>query len=74
MNIDDMNPEELEQLYLDLIDPARLITFFEDDEEFIEWVQMGEDQDLVWTLRAFEKEELYHHCGLIKNEIEHRKV
>ena len=74
MNIDDMNPEELEQLYLDLIDPARLITFFEDDEEFIEWVQMGEDQDLVWTLRAFEKAELYHHCGLIKNEIEHRKV
>ena len=33
-----MNPEELEQLYLDLIDPARLITFFENDKEFIEWV------------------------------------
>jgi hypothetical protein len=64
-----MDNNEIEQIYLDLIRPSVLITAFNNDQEFIDWLKIGDVVEMKWALKAFEREELYHHCNLIKKEI-----
>ena len=62
--------EKLEKMYLDLIHPKKLIEHFETDEDFIEWLRIGSVEEMSWALKAFENEELYKYCKIIKDEIE----
>jgi hypothetical protein len=62
--------DEMEQMYLDLIQPKKLIEYFLDEQDFREWLRMGGVEEMGWALRAFEREELYNHCKIIKEEIE----
>ena len=67
------NIQELEKLYLDLIQPSKLITHFTTDMEFVEWLNLGTTDELQWCLKAFEKAELFSHCQLIKQQIDLRE-
>lgn len=69
---DSGNLQELEQMYLDLIQPSKLIQQFPTDIEFVEWLQLGTRDELQWCLRAFERDELFSHCILIKRQIDLR--
>ena len=62
--------DNLEQMYLDLIQPSKLVEHFENEEEFREWLKIGTAEEMEWALKAFEKEELYRYCKIIKEEIE----
>ena len=56
----------IETAYLDLIQPRTLVEYFKDDVEFKEWAELGSILDLRACLRAFEKDEQFHHCAIIK--------
>ena len=64
-NKDHLNALEL--AYSELVQPRKLIEYFEDDQEFKEWAEMGTLQDLRAALIAFERDELYDHCVILKN-------
>lgn len=66
------NIQELEELYLDLIQPEKLIQHFPTDMEFVEWLTLGTADELQWCLKAFEEAELFSHCTLIKQQIDLR--
>ena len=70
--MEDNNIQELEKMYLDLIQPKRLVEYFPSDIEFVEWLQMGTNDELQWCLKAFERDELFSHCILIKKQIDLR--
>lgn len=57
--------EQLNDLYLELINPNYLITLFKSDEEFRSWCECGDLDALYCTLQAFEDEELYEYCQII---------
>jgi len=64
--LSEISVEELQQKYIDLIRPANFIKTFESDEEFREWARIGSVEDLNWAIKNFEKDELYHHCNILK--------
>ena len=64
--------QELEEMYLDLIQPSKLIQHFPTDMEFVEWLNLGTTDELQWCLKAFERAELFSHCALIKQQIDLR--
>jgi|TARA_B100000767_G_scaffold228092_1_gene218311 hypothetical protein len=70
---DSGNLQELEQMYLDLIQPDKLIQHFPTDMEFVEWLGLGTHDELQWCLKAFERAELFSHCILIKRQIDLRE-
>tara|TARA_B110000285_G_C14636132_1_gene385600 strand:+ start:338 stop:550 length:213 start_codon:yes stop_codon:yes gene_type:complete len=61
--------EGMEEMYLDLIQPSNLIELFENTDEFRDWLQMGTKEEMGWALKAFERDELYSYCKIIKEEI-----
>jgi hypothetical protein len=65
-----MDPDELERMYIDLINPTVLIEHFEDEDDFLDWLRIGTVEEMGWALKAFEAAELYRYCKLIKDEIE----
>lgn len=65
--------EGMEEMYLDLIQPSNLIELFENTEDFRDWLQMGTIEEMGWALKAFERDELYSYCKIIKEEIKNAK-
>ena len=63
------NVEGMEEMYLELIQPHNLIELFETDNDFREWLQIGTKEEMGWALKAFERDELYSYCKIIKEEI-----
>ena len=61
--------EGMEEMYLDLIQPSNLIELFENTDEFRDWLQMGTREEMGWALKAFERDELYSYCKIIKEEM-----
>ena len=43
-------------------------------EEFIEWANLGTQSDLRSALIAFEKDELYDHCVILKQVLESKEI
>lgn len=59
----------INSFYEGLIDPPELVKNFKSDKEFIDWLRIGTKKDMKCALRAFEIEEMYEYCNLIKEEI-----
>lgn len=59
----------MNDVYLTIINPKSLIQSFKTRQNFEDWLDLGTREDLIWTLKAFEKEELYEICLIIKNKI-----
>jgi hypothetical protein len=57
---------ELEEKYLDLIRPTNFIQTFKNDDDFREWARQGTIEDLNWTIKEFEEDELYEYCSILK--------
>lgn len=65
-NLNDDYLRSLEQKYSELINPNKMIELFNTDQEFKEWAEMGTPEDIRAALIAFEKEELFNHCIILK--------
>ena len=65
-NFNDDYLRSLEQKYSELINPSKMIELFNTDQEFKEWAEMGTPEDIRAALIAFEKEELFNHCIILK--------
>lgn len=57
----------MDELYLELTNPQVLRPKI---ENFSEWLDLGTLEDLECTLKAFELEEMFEDCVLIKNKID----
>lgn len=64
----------LELRYSLLVQPKKLIEYMSTPEEFIEWANLGTQSDLRSALIAFEKDELYDHCIILKQVLESKKL
>lgn len=68
-NLEQDHLHALELAYSKLIQPTKLIEYFGTPEEFKEWTEKGTPSDLRACLLAFEREELYDHCQVIKETL-----
>lgn len=59
----------INEAYLQIVNPVNLVSHFRTKEEFDKWIDIGTKKDLECALKAFEKEELYEYCEIIKNKI-----
>lgn len=59
----------MDDAYLAIINPKRLLQSFETRQSFEDWLDLGTREDLIFTLKAFEEQELYEICLIIKNKI-----
>lgn len=64
---------ELEENYIELINPNVMISMFDTGAEFTEWAEMGTPEDIRAALTAFEKEELYNHCIILKRVLDNKE-
>jgi len=71
-NLNDDYLRSLEQKYSELINPSKMIELFNTDQEFKEWAEMGTPEDLRAALIAFEKEELFNHCIILKEVLNNK--
>lgn len=66
-------PEELEEIFLDLISPQNFRSNFNTKKDFIEWLRYGSVEDLQCTLKKFVQAEMYEDCALIRDMIKRKK-
>ena len=59
----------INEAYLEISNPINLVRHFKTKEDFEKWLDIGAKKDLECALKAFEKEELYEYCEIIKNKI-----
>ena len=71
-NLNDDYLRSLEQKYSELINPNKMIELFNTDQEFKEWAEMGTPEDIRAALIAFEKEELFNHCIILKEVLNNK--
>jgi len=71
-NFNDDYLRSLEQKYSELINPNKMIELFNTDQEFKEWAEMGTPEDIRAALIAFEKEELFNHCIILKEVLNNK--
>jgi hypothetical protein len=71
-NLNDDYLRSLEQKYSELINPSKMIELFNTDQEFKEWAEMGTTEDVRAALIAFEKEELFNHCIILKEVLNNK--
>jgi hypothetical protein len=65
--------DELEELYYVIIEPENILSFFKTDDEFRAWCETGSYEDLDETRKAFEENELYEQCAIIKSVMDDLK-
>lgn len=65
-NLNEQHAKALDKAYSELVQPQKLIEYFENTQEFKEWAKLGTPQDLRASLIAFEKDGLYEHCVILK--------
>jgi hypothetical protein len=61
-----MNVGILIAAYEELIDPLEFFNSFESDQDFIEWLKIGNRQDIENLLPILEKCELYEKCAVVQ--------
>ena len=67
-------PQELEEIFLDLISPQVCRKNFKTKQAFKEWLEFGTIIDLECTLEEFVVAELYEDCSLIIDTINKKKL
>lgn len=60
--------KKITKAYYSLRHPSKFVSYFKSMQEFNQWCEEGTKEDLQYTLKAFEAEELYEHCVII-NEV-----
>ena len=65
-NLNENHLRAVEKAYSKLVQPSKLIEYFNTTAEFIEWAELGTPADLRAALLAFEEDELYDHCKILK--------
>jgi len=53
-----------------MLKPSNFVKNFETKEDFIEWANEGEVEDVQFALKAFEDDEMYEYCQILKEVIE----
>lgn len=61
---------EIDNSYYELIEPTNFRKVIGNEDQFIEWVEMGTKEDLISALKEFENAELYEDCIIIKKYID----
>ncbi len=61
-----MKLEEIINRYEQLWMPCNFVHIFKTMEDFEDWARLGTAEDLLVTLKLFEKDELYEHCIVLK--------
>ena len=67
-------PQELEEIFLDLISPQVFRKNFKTKQAFKEWLEFGTIIDLECTLEKFVQAEMYEDCALIRDMINKKKL
>jgi len=67
-------PQELEEIFLDLISPQVFRKNFKTKQAFKEWLEFGTIIDLECTLEKFVQAEMYEDCSLIRYMINKKKL
>jgi protein-arginine kinase activator protein McsA len=67
-------PQELEEIFLDLISPQVFRKNFKTKQAFKEWLEFGTIIDLQCTLEKFVQSEMYEDCSLIRDMINKKKL
>lgn len=67
-------PEELEEMFLDLISPQVFRKNFPTNRAFKEWLEFGTITDLECTLKKFTEAEMYNDCAIIRDTINKKKL
>ena len=62
---------KLQKIYEYISHPRNLLKYFKTREDFIKWLDLGSKEDLECALEAFEKEELYEYCVIIRDKIKY---
>lgn len=60
----------INKIYENIIEPQNIRSYFKSKEDFASWLDTGEVEDLKCTLRAFELNEMYEDCVIIKNKLD----
>jgi hypothetical protein len=72
-NLENDHIKALELAYSKLVQPNKLIELFNSPQEFKEWTELGTVSDLRACLIAFEQDELYDHCVVIKETLNQKE-
>jgi len=72
-NLENDHIKALELAYSKLVQPSKLIELFNSPQEFKEWTELGTVSDLRACLIAFEQDELYDHCIVIKETLNQKE-
>lgn len=67
-------PQELEEIFLDLISPQVFRKNFKTKQAFKEWLEFGTIIDLQCTLEKFIEAEMYEDCSSIRDVINKKKL
>ena len=62
--------EELNNAYEKIVDPLNFVKNFDTDDDFMNWLRRGTENDLKGTYKTFYDERLYRYCELIKLVLE----
>jgi len=60
-----MKLEEIINRYEHLWMPCNFVNLFKSLEEFEDWARLGTAEDVLYTLKHFEKQELYEWCDIL---------
>jgi len=67
-------PQELEEIFLDLISPQVFRKNFKTKQAFIEWLEFGTIKDLECTLEKFVEAQMFEDACLIRDMISKKKL
>jgi len=67
-------PQELEEMFLDLISPQVFRKNFATKQAFKEWLEFGTITDLECTLKKFVEVEMFEDCAIIRDTINKKKL
>lgn len=67
-------PEELEEIFLDLISPQVFRKNFATKQAFKEWLEFGTIVDLECTLQKFVEVEMFEDACIIRDMINKKKL
>jgi hypothetical protein len=65
-NLNEQHSKAVDKANSELVQPQKLIEYFENTQEFKEWAELGTPEDLRAAIIAFEKDGLYEHCVILK--------